>query len=187
MTQLISRCTCIGKRTTQQAHLQGDERVRFVRRVITRDGSAGGEDHRPASEEEFEEAMRAGAFALHWQAHGFRYGIPTDIDLDISSGRTVVANASRTIIANARRRYENLIVASITADTETLAARLRKRNRESDTEILRRLERAAAFTPAGQDVVEIDNTRPLAESTAAFLELLQEPRSDLRETANDPI
>ena len=75
--------------------LAGDTRFRFVRRVITRPANAGGEDHDPVTEAEF--ATRH--FALQWQAHGLRYGIPADIADDLASGRVVIANVSRAVIA----------------------------------------------------------------------------------------
>ena len=82
-------------------------------------------------------------------------------------------NVSRTVIEAARQRYVNLVVASITASVETLALRLRGRNRESEEEIQRRLARAGSHTPVGPDVVEIDNNRSLEESTDSFLTLLR--------------
>src|SRR5271165_1721482 len=78
-----------------QAALAGDPRFRFVRRVITRPAEAGGEAHEAVSEAEF----TARAFALAWQAHGLRYGIPDDIAVDLAAGRVVVANVSRGVIA----------------------------------------------------------------------------------------
>ena len=75
--------------------LAGDPRFRFVRRVITRPADPGGEDHEPVTEADF--ATRD--FALQWQAHGLRYGIPADIAVDLAAGLVVVANVSRAIIA----------------------------------------------------------------------------------------
>src|SRR5580692_8194818 len=70
-----------------------DPRFRFVRRVITRPAEAGGEAHEAVTDAEF--ATRD--FALAWQAHGLRYGIPADIAADLQSGRVLVANSSRGI------------------------------------------------------------------------------------------
>jgi ribose 1,5-bisphosphokinase len=48
-------------------------------------------------------------------------------------------------------------VAVVTAPPEVLAERLRRRNREDVGDIAARLARAAAYAPAGPDVVVIDN------------------------------
>ncbi len=66
-----------GKDTLLEAARQAladDPRFRFVRRVITRPAEAGGEAHEAVTETEF----AARDFALQWQAHGLRYGIPAD-------------------------------------------------------------------------------------------------------------
>src|SRR6202040_1175469 len=81
--------------------LADDPRFRCGRRVITRTAQAGGEAHESVPDAEF--ATRD--FALSWQAHGLRYGIPADIAADLQSGRVVVANISRGIITQAARRF----------------------------------------------------------------------------------
>ncbi len=94
----------VGKDTLLNAArgaLASDPRFRFVRRAITRPADAGGEAHEAVTEAEF--ATRA--FALSWQAHGLRYGIPADIADDIAAGRVVVANVSRNVVADAARCF----------------------------------------------------------------------------------
>src|SRR3546814_17277525 len=59
----------------------------FARRVITRDGNAGGEDPDAVSQREFEELDRAGRFAVSWQAPGLHYGIPAAAADAIASWR----------------------------------------------------------------------------------------------------
>ncbi len=83
--------------------LAGDPRFHFVRRVITRPADAGGEVHEAVTEEEF----AARDFALQWQAHGLRYGIPADA---IEAGVVSVDNVSRTIIADAARRFRVRVI-----------------------------------------------------------------------------
>jgi ribose 1,5-bisphosphokinase len=117
-------------------------------------------------EEAFDRAARAGSFALTWDAHGLRYGIPISIDADIRAARTVVCNVSRTIIIPARARYADVFVALVTAPAEVLAARLAARGRDGD--IAQRLARADAFADIVADCV-IANTGAPADGAAALM------------------
>jgi ribose 1,5-bisphosphokinase len=147
--------------------LRDDPAVVFPRRVVTRSASAS-EAHDTLSEDAFERAARAGAFALTWDAHGLRYGIPIGIDADIRAARTVVCNVSRTIIAPARRRYAAVVVALVTAPPEVLAARLKARSRGSDGDIAQRLARGDAFADIAADCV-IANTGAPAVGAAELM------------------
>jgi ribose 1,5-bisphosphokinase len=138
--------------------LAGDPRVVFPRRVVTREGVPAIEDHDTLTADAFEARARANGFALHWDAHGLRYGIPAAIEADLAAGRTVVANVSRTVLDKARRRFAPLCVAAVTASREVLAQRLGARGRESDHDIGQRLDRGALLPVAGPDVAVIDNS-----------------------------
>ena len=78
---------------------------------------------------------------MNWEAHGHSYGLPRSIEDDIRAGRTVVANVSRTVIDQARRTYADVVVVSITAPADVLAARIAMRSRSSDGSIDQRLAR----------------------------------------------
>ena len=132
--------------------LRHDSSIVFVRRVVTRAATVA-EAHDSMSAEDFERAVRAGAFALTWDAHGLRYGIPIAVDADIRAGRTVVCNVSRTIVAAARARYADVLVALVTAPPEVLAARLAARSRGSDGDLARRLARSENFAALAADCV----------------------------------
>ena len=114
--------------------------VRFVRRVITRPGDLGEEDHETATEQEFELREQAGDFALSWRAHGLHYGIPADIAFDLAKGRVVLANVSRAVVAEAAGKFPVAVV-EITAPPELLAERLARRGREDADDVARRLAR----------------------------------------------
>ena len=109
--------------------------MRFVRRVITRaapgPGELGEEAHESVSEQEFEVREQAGDFALHWRAHGLRYGIPSDISMDLAQGRVVIANVSRAVVAEAAARFPVGVI-EVTAPGEMLAARLVERGPGGD-------------------------------------------------------
>src|SRR5262245_48468843 len=81
-----------------------DPAIVFPRRVVTRPPSSA-EDNDAMTPEGFNQAVADGAFALWWEAHGNRYGIPVSIDDAIRNGRTVVCNVSRAIIGAARQGY----------------------------------------------------------------------------------
>ncbi|MYZ50501.1 phosphonate metabolism protein/1,5-bisphosphokinase (PRPP-forming) PhnN [Propylenella binzhouense] len=144
----------------------------FARRVVTRAAQAGSEDHATLAETAFETGVAEGAFALHWHAHGLRYGIPAEIEDCLASGRSVVANVSRAAIPEARRSFRPLLVVSVTAPRAVLAERLAGRARESRGEIAERLGRADAYEVSGADVVRIDNSGPVERAGEALLALL---------------
>lgn len=137
----------------------GEIKISFVRRVITREADGSTEDHDTLSPEAFDRAEADGAFALSWRAHGLRYGLPADVDDRIGAGEVVVANLSRAAIPILRGRYPNVAVVLVTASPATLSARLAARGRESAEAVSARLARAAdegvgvsgAFTPVFND------------------------------------
>lgn len=128
--------------------------VRAVRRVITRPASAGGEVFEGVTEAEFAERQAAGEFALHWQAHGLRYGLPVAA---LQGPGTVLFNASRGVLAEAAGRFPDLAVIRVTAPPEVLAMRLAGRGRETAGDQELRLARADFPLPAGLDVRDVVN------------------------------
>lgn len=152
--------------------LAGVEAVVFPRRAVTRAAGAGGEDHDTISEGEFARRAAAGGFSLSWRAHGLGYGVPATIENELAAGRTVVVNVSRSIVDEARGRYRPLTVVSVVASPDILAVRLRGRGRETDEDIVRRLERAASVEVDGPDVVRLDNSGALETAGEALLRLL---------------
>jgi ribose 1,5-bisphosphokinase len=145
MLVLVVGPSGVGKDTLLNAArelLAPDPRFRFARRVITRAAEAGGEQHDFVTEAEFA-AMR---YALSWQAHGLRYGIPIGIVEDIDAGRVVVANVSRTIIAEAVLRFPVRVI-EVAAPMAILAKRLAGRGRETQAQIAARLARLAPIPP----------------------------------------
>lgn len=138
--------------------LAGEDQVEFARRVITRQSDGATEDHDTLADAAFIEAEALGAFALSWEAHGLRYGIPASVDRAILIGQVVVANTSRGVIPALRDRYANVCVVEITAAPEILATRLAARGRESRGEVLARLARTAPHDLSGPGHVAIDNS-----------------------------
>jgi len=112
----------------------------FPRRVVTREASSS-EDNEQMSPDAFRQALEQGKFAANWEAHGHCYALLRAIDDDIRAGHTVVVNVSRTVLAQMRRAYADVVVVSITAPSDVLAARLAMRARGSDGKIQQRLAR----------------------------------------------
>ena len=145
----------------------------FPRRVITRTGEAGGEDHVPATPEGFARDKDRGDFALAWAAHGHDYGIPASIRDELAAGHHVVVNVSRTVVDTARRDFTRVGVVVMTAPRIVLTKRLKTRGREDAAAVERRLARAVAYEVIGDDVIEVVNDGTIEEGIARLATALE--------------
>lgn len=143
-----------GKDTLIAGAIRARPDLRLVRRVITRPADAGGEDFEGVTEADFAARAARGEFALDWQAHGLRYGIPRD---QVMGPGTVLFNGSRAALPQARVTFPGLRVILITAPDPVLSARLSARGRETEADIRARLARAAFTLPDGIDATEVCN------------------------------
>lgn len=148
-----------------------------ARRVVTRPADAT-EPFDPATPEDFAQAEAAGEFALTWDAHGLRYGIPAAARAAQLAGRTVLFNGSRGALAQAAAALAPLAVIAVGADPAMLATRLAARGREDAAAIAGRLAQADRPLPdlPGVPVHHLDNSGPLADTVAALLALLPPPQ-----------
>jgi len=146
-----------GKDTLLAGAVASEPRLHWARRVITRPSSAGGEPFEGVDETEFAARLARGEFALHWQAHGLHYGVPSVELAPLAQGRDVVVNGSRAALAEAQVAFPDLIVLHITAPLDVLADRLAARGRETRADIAARLARAAQSLPEGLPVLEVMN------------------------------
>jgi len=147
----------VGKDTLMRAMVAARPGLRRLRRVITRPPDPEGEGHESVSEAEFDARLHDGGFALHWRAHGLRYGVPVGLCMDLAQGRDVVVNLSRAVLAEAQARFAPFVVLDLVADPGVLAARLAARGRESPEDIAERLDGAALALPEGvRPVVRIE-------------------------------
>ncbi len=156
-----------------EAALGKDNLFFFPRRDITRPAALGHEPYQSLSLEAFEDRRARGAYSLSWPAHGLWYGIPTAIEKHLEDGRHVVVNVSRGVIPEVRQRLQPARIVSIQVPRETLRARLKGRERESESDIEARLERAAAFHIDGPDVVRLQNDSSLEAAISTFVALLR--------------
>lgn len=139
----------------------------ITRRVITRDADAGGEAFEPVSVPDFDALRDAGAFVLHWGAHGLYYGIPQVVTADLDAGRDMLVNLSRTVLSLAQRQFSGLVVLNLTASPDVLAERLAGRGRENAADIGQRLSRQVSAIPDGIDLRTVSNDGPLDQTIAA--------------------
>lgn len=155
-----------------RAELAGDPRFHFARRSVTRPetpaGTIGGEAHEPLSAEGFEAEVSAGAFILHWRAHGLGYGIR---HAEAPAGRVAVLSLSRAVLTQAAA-LRPLRVIEVTAPTAVLAQRLARRGREDAASIAARLAREMPL-PEGLDVTRVINDGPVAQGAAELRAALE--------------
>ncbi|QTK80031.1 MULTISPECIES: phosphonate metabolism protein/1,5-bisphosphokinase (PRPP-forming) PhnN [Agrobacterium] len=154
--------------------LAGRPGFHFTRRVITRSCDAGGENHDAVSMQEFNRLEDAGAFAVSWEAHGLKYGIPSTVHRHLEAGDVVIANGSRSALPHFGTAFVRLKVLNIVARPDVLAMRLEQRGRESRDDILRRLERSSLTVAGDFDVTTVDNSGAIEEAGRAIMQVLEQ-------------
>jgi thymidine phosphorylase len=153
--------------------LEPTNRYVFVRRVITRPAGSPGEDHEPATEEDFERRLARGDFLISWNAHGLRYGLPNSLRAALERGQNVIANGSRAVIAELTERVSRLVVVEVTAPADLLAIRIAGRGRETGAAIDGRLLRKVAQRPASVKTITVCNDGTIAEGIERFVAALE--------------
>ncbi|MCB5412213.1 phosphonate metabolism protein/1,5-bisphosphokinase (PRPP-forming) PhnN [Pseudogemmobacter faecipullorum] len=159
-----------GKDTLMALACAADPGIRAVRRVITRPSEAGGEEFEGVSEAEFSRRLEQGEFALHWQAHGLRYGIPRQ---ELTGEGVLLFNCSRAVLSAAREQFPGLEILLVTAPAAVLAGRLAARGREAAEDRSRRLARAEFALPEGLSPLIVQNDSTAERGLARFLAALQ--------------
>lgn len=147
----------------------------IAHRYITRKPETEGENHIWVPEAEFEKRVQMGAFAMHWEANGERYGIGKEIDHWLELGINVLVNGSREYFGEARRFYgARLVPVLLQVDPEKLVQRLEKRGRETLAEIEARMERDRIISRQyPSDVIRIDNNCQPEVAADELLELIR--------------
>lgn len=158
-----------------RGRLAARDDVLFARRLITRPPHPGS-DHEPIDEAAFLQLLRAGALAMHWHAHGTRYGVAACYAADVCAGRTVVVNGSRAhlhqIRNELRARGEHVCSVQIVASSASIAARLQRRAREDADAIRNRLLRSERFPHVATDAV-IVNEGELSQAGSRLIEFVE--------------
>ncbi len=146
-----------GKDTLLAGAKAADPNLHWARRVITRPATPGGEPFEGVDARTFDDRLQRGDFALHWEAHGLRYGVAHDELALLSQNRDVLVNGSRAALGAAQAAFPGLVVIRITAPSAVLVERLAARGRESRDQIDARLQRASYDLPEGLTVIDIAN------------------------------
>ena len=154
----------VGKDSVMAGLAAADPGLAPVRRTITRAAGLGDEAFDAVSAAEFDRRVAAGAFCLHWHAHGLCYGIPRDIPDRAAMGQAFLMNLSRTVLAEAHTLFTRFVVLRLSARPETLAARLTARGRETHSDIAARITHSGADIPAHIRVLDISNDGPLDQT-----------------------
>jgi len=155
-----------------RARLDGNARILFPRRVITRPSSSA-EDHDTLSPEAFARVEAEGGFSLSWHAHGLSYGLPLTVGEAVRNGVHAVCNLSRSSIAEARQRFPAVAVVLVTAPAEVIAARLAARGRENAELIRARLARKVDREDALSPDLIITNDGPVEAAIERLLAYLR--------------
>lgn len=157
-----------------RARLSRERHVLFVRRVVTRPALAAAEDHDTLSAEAFLAARASGAFAVDWEAHGLRYGIPEEARRYVAGGGVAVVNGSRAALPAIRAAFGRVTVVHVSCRPDILAARLAARGRETGAEVRLRVERTKTlrFEEPGE-AIRIDNSGDIASAGEALVDAIR--------------
>jgi thymidine phosphorylase len=152
----------------------------FARRIITRPAGSPGEDHEPATEDEFDLRRSKGEFLISWSAHGLHYALSGDLREALRRGQHVIANGSRAVIAELADMISRLVVVEITAPREVLERRIADRGREDGLQIGNRLAREVSKWPGSIRTVQVSNDSSLAAGIERFIAALETSSSYMR-------
>lgn len=139
-------------------------------RYITRSAAAGGENHIELSQIEFKQRREGQLFSMYWQANQHSYGLGLEVKHWLEQGFDVVMNGSRAYLPSAEEKFgEQLIPIVIHVKGDILEQRLRARGRESEGEILCRLQRAKDYQcELPENAIYIDNSGCISLAIAQF-------------------
>ena len=80
-----------------RALLAGNSDVVFIQRHLTRNAASVTDLEISVTSDEFAAGLAANTYALHWEAHGTQYGVPSaELSAALGQGRRCVLNVSRT-------------------------------------------------------------------------------------------
>ena len=126
-------------------HFTGRTDVHFTRRVITRHRDAGGEDHLSISLEGFAAMEQSGSFAVWWEAHGLKYGIPAEVSVAPAATTVERIQQSVTMVNQAEK---TALLAMVLRSEPVERALVFSRTKHGADKIVRQLEAAGIAASA---------------------------------------
>lgn len=162
--------------------------LHWARRTIDRPPStdSNAEQHESIDSIRFENLLKEGVFAMHWEANSHRYGIRFQEIAPLYQFKWVIVNGSRRYLPKAASQYPGMTILHITADQELLRKRLIDRGRESNQLIEERMRREVPIiTPSQSNLIEIINNGSLESVGSLLLQRLGELESTI--LISDPI
>lgn len=163
--------------------LADDPRFVFARRIITR-AADHTEDHDSVDTVTFREIVSDGGFALWWEAHDLKYGLPIALMGELAQDRVVIANVSRAMLPTIRKTFAGSCVIQITASENTLRQRLAGRGRETAAARESRLARARMMSAPVDPDITIANDGDIEDAIRCFVEALRAACPGEVETTN---
>lgn len=158
--------------------------VAIAHRYITRAISAS-EDSVFLTETEFNLRVSRQLFALHWKANDYCYGIGCEINQWLASGLSVIVNGSREYWPQAKQIFQQQLQTIIVDVPDAmLLKRLHKRDRESEHEINRRMDRHRQLAPSFVADHVIDNADSLEVASAHLYEVVTSVHGQALPAAN---
>jgi ribose 1,5-bisphosphokinase len=155
-----------------RTRINGSQPVIFAHRYITRPRFIGNENHISLSDEEFKSRLNANLFALHWESHGYLYGIGCELDTWLENGFHVVINGSRAYLPIAKKIYPDMKAILIDAAVGIINQRLSNRGREASMEIENRIVHNAEISVDLSDCIKIQNDGMVEEAGEELLGIL---------------
>jgi len=162
-----------------QQYFTKSKLIRFAKRYITRPTNPESDyTHHDIEPMEFKQLLKKNYFAMHWNRHGYQYGISREIDIWLKEGKGVVINGSRQYYLKARKHYPKLHAVLVQADREILHKRLLTRQRDLPENIEKRMQWAEDkinFKDQNQNKLFtiINNNGSLKIAGEKFLNILQ--------------
>lgn len=147
--------------------LKNNNNFNFVKRYITREPDSS-EMNYYLEKNAFELLCRNNHFISKWEAHGNYYAIAKEcIDKKIN-----IISISRQHIKDFEKVFKDVVTIHVSVPKDILVNRLKKRGRENEAEIIKRMERSYEKLQ-GKIIIEFDNNEKIEKSSKNFVELLK--------------